>query len=616
MKTLFLLGTALVVSTPAMAQKIDSEIAVADPVFRDPVVVTANREPTPITQVGQSITVVTRDEIERTQAISATDVLARIPGVTVSQSGGFGQPASVFVRGADNAQTLVLIDGVRINDPGDVAGGFDFGNLTIGQFDRVEVLRGSSGVLWGSRAIGGVINFITARPTEQWTARAQAEYGWRDQKQVSASASGLVGPVGLTLGGNWLKGDGYSAFDERLGGTEKDGYESKSANARAQVDIVQGLSADVGGFYTKANYDYDNTGADALNVGMKRDAQGYANVRYTGLDGKLNARLGYGLTDNRRISDDAVFGPYTTNGRTERFEGQVSYAPVEMASILIGGESEKQKFDDNYGSKDSTNIDSVFGNLTLRPLTGLTLNGGLRYDDNSDFGDKTTLAGNAAWVIGSGADAPVLRASYGEGFKAPSLYQLYTNAGFRALNPETSKSWDAGVEQPFAQGAGRFTITYFDRKTKNLIDYDLTQYNYYNVGRARAKGVEVGMQVVNWEGFDVNLAYTYLDATNRDTGAQLARRPKSNMYASLDKAWDIGLKLGADLRVGGGRYDDVANANWVDGNLVVGLRAAFAVTPHIEVYGRVENLFDEHYEVVRLYGTAGRAAYGGVRVKL
>jgi vitamin B12 transporter len=622
MKTLFLLGTALAVSTPAMAEEAPyADEGVMPTASRiEPLVVTANREPTPITQVGQSITVVTRDEIERVQAISATDVLARIPGVTVSQSGGFGQPASVFVRGADNAQTLVLIDGVRINDPGDVAGGFDFGNLTIGQFDRVEVVRGSSGVLWGSRAIGGVINFITARPTEQWTARAQAEYGWRDSKQVSASASGLIGPVGLTLGGNWLKGDGYSAFDERLGGTEKDGYESKSANARAQVDIVQGLSADVGGFYTKANYDYDNTGADALNVGLKRDAQGYANLRYTGLDGKLNARVGYGLTDNRRISDDAVFGPYTTNGRTERFEGQVSYAPVEMASILIGGESEKQKFDDNYGSKDSTNIDSVFGNLTLRPLTGLTLNGGVRYDDNSDFGDKTTLAGNAAWVIGSGEDAPVLRASYGEGFKAPSLYQLYTNAGFRALNPETSKSWDAGVEQPFAQGTGRFTITYFDRKTKNLIDYDLTQYNYYNVGRARAKGVEVGMQVVNWEGFDVNLAYTYLDATNRDTGAQLARRPKSNMYASLDKAWDIGdgraLKLGGDLRVGGGRYDDTANTQWVDGNLVVSLRAAFAVTPHIEVYGRVENLFDEHYEVVRLYGTAGRAAYGGVRVKL
>lgn len=612
MKSLFLLGTALAASTPAFAQDASLDAAPVDPA----IVVTANREPTPITQVGQSISVITRDQIDRVQAVSAVDVLARVPGVSVAQAGGFGQPASVFIRGADNAQSLVLIDGVRINDPGDVGGGFDFGNLTIGQFDRVEVLRGSSGVLWGSRAIGGVINFITARPTQQWTARAQAEYGWRDQKQVSASAAGLVGPVGLTLGGNWLKGDGFSAFDENLGGRERDGYESKSANARASVDLAQGLSADLGGFYTKANYDYDNTGADALNVGMKRDAQGYANVRYTGLDGRLNARVGYGLTDNRRISDDAVFGPYVTNGRTQRFEGQASFTPVAAASLLIGAETEKQKFNDNFGSRDATNNDSVFGNLTVRPLTGLTLNGGVRYDDNSDFGHKTTFAANGAWVIGQGVDAPVLRASYGEGFKAPSLYQLYTNAGFRALDPETSTSWDAGVDQPFAQGTGHFTVTYFDRKTKNLIDYDLTQFNYYNVGRARARGLEIGMQVVNWEGFDVNLAYTYLDAKNEDTGRQLARRPKSNMYASIDKAWDIGLKLGADLRVGGGRYDNAANTQWVDGHVVVGARAAFAVTRQIEVYGRVDNVFDEHYEVVRLYGTPGRSAYAGVRVKL
>jgi vitamin B12 transporter len=619
MKYLFLLGTALAASTPAMAQEagvFDEGDPAAVRMDRSQIVVTATREATPLSQIGQSVSVVTRDQIERTQATTATDVLARLPGVTVVQSGGFGQPSSVFIRGAENAQSLVLIDGVRINDPGDVGGGFDFGALTIGQFDRVEVVRGSSGVLWGSRAIGGVINFITARPTEQWTARGQAEYGWRDRKQVSASAAGLVGPVGLTLGGNWLKGDGYSAFNEDRGATEKDGFESKSANARAEVELTQGLSVDAGGFYTKANYDYDNTGADALNVGRKRDTLGYANVRYSGLEDRFSARVGYGINDTNRISDDAVFGPYETNGRTERFEGQLIFAPVEMASVQLGAETEKQKFDDNFGSKDSTSIDSYYGNLTVRPLTGLTLNGGLRYDDHEDFGHRTTFAANGAWVIGEGNEAPILRASYGEGFKAPSLYQLYSNAGFRALDPETSKSWDAGVELPFAQGTGAFTVTYFDRKTKNLIDYDLTQFNYYNVGRARAQGVELGMQVTNWEGFDVNIAATYLDATNELTGDRLARRPRTNLYASIDKAWELGLKLGADVRVGGGRYDDAANTQYVGGNVVVGLRGAFEVTDNVEVYGRVENLFDEHYEVVRTYGTAGRSAYAGVRVKM
>lgn len=608
MKYLLLLGSTVVAAIPAAAQD-------APAIF-----VTANRIETPVSQVGQAVSVVTRDEIDRVQATTATEVLARIPGVTAVQSGGFGQPASVFVRGADNAQSLVLIDGVRINDPGDVGGGFDFGALAIGQFDRVEVVRGSSGVLWGSRAIGGVINFITARPAEGWQGRALAEYGWRDRRQLSASAAGTVGPVGLTLGGQWLKGDGYSAADERQGASERDGFESRSANARAEVQLASGLSADAGGFWTKADYDYDGFAGDALNLGFKRDTLGYANLRYSGIDGRLSARIGYGLTDTRRISDDAVFGPYQTDGRTGRFEGQASFTPVDLATVMLGAETEKQKFADNFGSRDETSIDSVYGNLTLRPAAGLTLNGGLRYDDHADFGHRTTFAANGAWVVGAGDGAPVLRASYGEGFKAPSLYQLYTNSGFRAIAPETSKSWDAGVEQPFAGGAGRFTLTWFDRRTRNLIDYDLTAFNYYNIGRARAKGLELGMQVANWQGVDVNLAVTYLDATNRLTGTRLPRRPRTNLYFSLDKAWAVndhgGFKLGADLRVGGGRYDNAANTQYVDGHVVVGLRGAFAVTGNLEVYGRVENLFDEHYQLVRGYGTAGRSAYAGVRVKM
>lgn len=618
-KYLYLFSSALVLGAPSIAVADDDgwgECCASTGGERSQIFVTANREPTPVTQVGQSISVVTRADIERTQATSATDVLIRIPGVSSVQSGGFGQPSSVFIRGAENAQSLVLIDGVRINDPGDVGGGFDFGALAIGQFDRVEVVRGSSGVLWGSRAIGGVVNFISARPTEEWTAHAQAEYGWRDRRQVGASAAGLVGPVGLILGGNWFKGDGYSAFNEERGGDEKDGFESKSANARAEVQLAQGLSADLGGFYTEVDYGYDKAAADALNVGYKRDKLGYANLRYSGLDDRLSARVGYGINDTRRISDDEVFGPYTTNGRTERLEGQLSFTPAQMISLQLGAETESQKFSDNYGSADSTSLDSYYVNLTVRPLSGLTLNSGVRFDDHEDFGHKTTFAANGAWVIGEGVDAPILRASYGEGFKAPSLYQLYSNDGFRALGPETSKSWDAGIEQPFAAGAGRFTLTYFDRKTRNLIDYDLTQFTYYNVGRARAKGVELGMQVSDWEGFDVNLSATYLDATNELTGTRLARRPTTNFYASIDKAWDLGLKLGADLRVGGGRYDDTVNTQYVGGHVVVGLRGAFAVTRQVEVYGRIENLFDERYEVVRNYGTAGRSAYAGVRVKM
>ncbi|MBT0666909.1 TonB-dependent receptor [Novosphingobium profundi] len=617
MKYRYFLGAAALAAGPATSAF--AEDATKFDTADTGIVVTATRTETPRSEVGQAVSVVTRAEIEATQATTASEVLARLPGVQVTNAGGFGQPSSVFIRGAENAQSLVLIDGVRVNDPGDVGGGFDFGTLTIGQFDRVEVVRGSSGVLYGSRAIGGVINLITQRPTEDWHARASAEYGWRDRRQVSASAAGLVGPVGLTLGGNWLKGDGYSAFNEDRGATEKDGFESKSLNARAEVELAEGLSVDGGTFWTRANYDYDNSGADALNLGLKRDLTGYANIRYAGLDDRLKARVGYGVIDTRRISDDAVWGPYETNGKNQRVEGQVEFTPVELVSVLLGAETEKQDFTDNYGSDDSMSIDSAFGNLTLRPVTGLTLNAGLRYDDNSQFGDRTTFAANGAYAL-AGEGGPVLRASYGEGFKAPSLYQLYTNAGYRALKPETSTSWDAGVEQPFAGGKGTFSLTWFERRTKNLIDYDYDQWNYYNIGRARAKGLELGMQVLGWQGFDVNFAYTYLDAVNRETGARLPRRAKNNMTFGIDRAFAVnpygGLRLGGELRIGGARWDDADNTQWVEGHTLVNLRGSYAVRRNLEVFARVENLFDEHYEVVRTYGTPGRSAYAGLRVKM
>ncbi|MBA3054316.1 MAG: TonB-dependent receptor [Sphingomonadales bacterium] len=605
MKYLFFLGCSIVAVTPALADEAGDKSAI---------VVTATRTEAPLAEVGQSVSVVTRAEIERYQSVQAADVLARLPGVSVAASGGFGQPTSVFVRGADNSQSLVMIDGVRINDPADVGGGFDFGSFAIGQFDRVEFVRGAQSVLWGSRAIGGVINFITRKPTDDWQGRAQAEYGWRDQRRLGASLSGMAGPVGLTLGGNWLKSDGYSAFSEARGAIERDGYESSSANLRAELALGGGFTADAGGYYSRANYGYDAFGADAANFGVKRDVTGFTNLRYAGLDGRLQGRLGFGLTDSHRVSDDAVYGPYVTDGRNERIEAQLAFTPITQVTVLVGGETEKSRFNDNYGSTGETRLDSGFASLTLRPVTGLTLNGGVRHDDHRDFGTRTTLSANGAYAF-AGVDGPVLRASYGEGFKAPSLYQLYTNTGFTALQPETATAWDASIEQPFAQGHGRLSLAWFDRRTTNLIDYDFATYTYFNVGRIRAKGIELAMAVSDWQGFDVNLAYTWTDARNQLTGTRLARRPENVVSASIDYAWPFGLRTGIDLNHAGDRYDDQANTALVPAYDVVGLRASFPFGRKVELYGRIDNLFDKAYEVVRTYGTPTRSAYVGVRAR-
>lgn len=604
MKYPLFVAASLVASVPVHAEDVSAD---------QEIVVTATRIAAPLGEVGQSVSIVMREQIERSQATQAVDILARLPGVTVSPSGGFGQPTSVFVRGAENAQSLVLIDGVRINDPADVGGGFDFGGLTISEIDRVEVVRGAQSVLWGSRAIGGVINFITRRPGETWEGRAQAEYGWRERRQASASLSGRAGPVGLAFGGSWLKGEGHSAFSEARGARERDPFESRSANLRADVELGSGLRLDAGGYYTKADFGYDNPGSDAAHTGSKRDATLYTNLSFKGLGDRLRARIGFGLTDSNRVSKHAIFGPYVTDGRNERFEGLVTFTPAPIVTLLVGAETEKSQFKDNFGSVDSASIDSVFGTVALRPSGGLTLNAGLRHDSHDGFGEKTSISASGAWETGT--TGPTLRASYGEGFKAPSLYQLYTNTGFTALKPEVARAYDIGIEQPFADGRAKLSLTWFGRTTRNLIDFDPVTFTYFNIGATRAKGIEAALEVTGWKGFDAQLVYTWLDAINQGTGRQLARRPRHNLFASLDYAWAFGLRTGLDLRHGGRRFDDQANANPIREHTVVTFRASYAISRHVELFGRVENLFDEGYEVVRGYGTAGRSAYAGVRAK-
>ena len=194
--------------TPALAQS-DTRA--------DPIVVTANRDARPLDEVGQSVTVIDADEIAARQSQAVIDLLRTVPGVGATRAGGLGTAASVNIRGADPQQTLLLVDGVKLDDPASPSGGFDFGNLLVGNIDRIEVVRGSQSVIWGSRAIGGVVNVITQEASDQPELRAAAEYGWRDTANAVANASGKFGAVSASIGGQYLRTDGFSAFDQRLG---------------------------------------------------------------------------------------------------------------------------------------------------------------------------------------------------------------------------------------------------------------------------------------------------------------------------------------------------------------------------------------------------------------
>jgi vitamin B12 transporter len=607
------------------------------------IIVTANRTPQPVERVGQSVTVLDSVELTRRQSQTVADVLRTVPGVSIARNGGIGTSTSVFIRGAESDQTVALIDGVKLNDPSSPGGGFNFGNLLIGNIERIEVLRGPSSVLWGSQAIGGVVNMITRPPTEALAVNGRGEFGFRNTGQLVGNVSGKAGPLSASVGGGWFRTDGISAFSEGRGGIEKDGYENFGANANFNLALSDAVSIDARGWFSDGRVNIDGfppptfAFADVNEESRTREIVGYTGINAALFDGRFRNRLGYAYTDTRRRNISLSGTPTATfagDGRNERFEYQGIFDISDGWQATGGLERETSRFSSSsFGAPASigrARIDSVYGQLVATPMTGLTLTGGLRHDEHNRFGGATTFGASGVFTPrGSGT---TLRASYAEGFKAPSLFQLQSEFGNQLLQPERSKGWDAGVTQALIGRTLVASATYFRRDSTDLIIFiscplprtgicaNRPSGTYDNVARARAEGIELGLTLRPVEELQVQANYTYTDATNRSPGnanfgRQLQRRPQHSMTALIDYRWPFGLETGATLTHVGASFDNASNSRRVEGYVLADLRAAFPIMDHVEIYGRVENLFNEQYETIFRFGTPGRAGYAGVRVR-
>lgn len=631
-------------SSTAGAQAITAAVdAAGTPAAATAIVVTANRVEQPIDRVGQSVTVIDAEELSRRQTVTVADLLRTVPGVRVASNGGIGSATSVFIRGAESDQTVALIDGVKLNDPSSPGGGFNFGNLLVGNIERIEVLRGPSSVLWGSQAIGGVINMITRAPTEELSVNLRGEYGYRETGQLVGNIGGRAGPLSASAGAGWFRTDGISAFSEARGGVERDGYENFGANANVNLALSEWLSFDARGWYSSGRVNIDGfppptfAFGDVNEESRTREIVGYTGVNAALFDGRFRNRLGFAYTDTRR-RNVSLDGPETEtfvgNGRNERFEYQGIFDIADGWQATGGLERETSRFSSSsFGAPASigrARIDSIYGQLVATPLSGLTLTGGVRHDDHNRFGGETTFGASGAFTPGN--SATTLRASYAEGFKAPSLFQLQSDFGNLLLQPEHSRGWDAGVTQALIGGAVQVSATYFRRNSDDLITFiscpmPLTGIctgrpfgTYDNVAKARGEGVEVGLTMQPVEALLVQASYSYVDATNRSPGTinfgrQLVRRPQHSVTAMVDYRWPFGLETGATLTHVGASFDTANNSRKVEGYVLADVRAAFPISGRIDIYGRIENLFNERYETVFRYGTPGRAGYFGVRLR-
>jgi vitamin B12 transporter len=615
------------------------------------VVVVANRAPTPIDRIGNSVTVLDLGDIQQSQAVVTSDLLAQTPGITVARTGGVGEPTSVFIRGAESDQTVVVIDGVVMNDPSETGGQFDFENLLVGDTSRIEILRGAQSTLYGSQAIGGVINIVTADPTTASGGSASLEGGSHDTGYGTLALGGKSDALMWRVAGNYLGTSGIPCFDEYLGGRRDCASQIGSAMGQVRYELTSALELDLRGYYVQARTDFDgydtpsgNFGDDG-EYGKTQQAIGYAGLTWHSPDHSLTQRLALQYTDSETRNYDPEapisYGSTSTEtfygiGRNTRAEYQGTWLFSSLGQLVFGAQHEHSTIDTDTPAFDVTpmpldkavNIDSVYAQGQYEVVKGLTLTAGGRYDHHDVYGGHGTGQLAAAWVLPD--QQTILRASFGQGFKAPSLYQLYSNYGNQALRPEAANSWDAGIERHALDDRVVVSATYFGSRSRDLIEFfDCTTPSplcateplgyYANIERTKADGVELVGSFKATSRLSLTANYTYTNSKDVSPGSptygnELPRRPQDAANATATYVWPFRLSTALAMRYSAPSYDDAANEIRLGGYVLWDFRASLPLGDHAEIYGRVENLTDHHYEVAYQYGTYGRSAYVGGRI--
>jgi vitamin B12 transporter len=530
---------------------------------------------------------------------------------------------------------------VKLNDPSQPGGGYDFGNLLVGDISRVEVLRGAQSTLWGSQAIGGVVNIVTAAPTKPFESSLDAEGGSLSTVYVRAGVGGASGRFTWRVAASHYRTGGVSAY--RLG-KEPDGNRNTGLSGRLNAKLSGDLSLDLRAVYYNSRSEFDGfpppafSFADDPEYGRNKTFVGYGGLNFAALAGRLQNRLAVGYTRTDRVNFDLPQAPSRVTfdglGQNRRYEYQGALDIAQGWFATFGAEREDahsvtvSTFSPKAHAKATT--DSLYAQVQGEAATGLTLTGGVRHDDHDTFGGKTLGQVAAAWSLNQGAT--VLRASFGQGFKAPTLYQLFSEYGNTTLLPEQADGWDAGVEQSLLDRNVKLSATWFSRKTKNQIDFvscfggpaplcpTHPSGGYYdNIARTKAHGIEL-QGLAKLGPVSLNANYTWTKAQNDVAGSAnfdrlLARRPEHQANVSADWTWLEKLTTGVSLRYVGASFDNPANTILVKGRTLVDVRASYPLTDNLEVYGRVENLTDRSYETLHDYGAAGRAAYAGVRAR-
>jgi vitamin B12 transporter len=601
------------------------------------IVVTATRIPTPVADVASSITVVTAADIEARQERTFADVLKDIPGLNVVQTGGPGGVTSVFMRGTNSNHTKVFIDGIDVSDPSNATGAFDFGQLTTQDIERVEVLRGPQSGLYGSDAIGGVINIITRAGSGPAQFAAAAEGGSFDTFNQAATVSGSqdalhysatvshfhagatpVTPLDLLQPGETRNDD----YDDNLTVSTKLGYDVTPNFDLGLVARYTDIHLHVTGEDYSFLPPYAGYPAPAQTTAASDEYATRLFAHGTALDGVLEQTLGLSYTHDRTSTVEPETPAALNTGERRKADWQGDLKLASSQTLVVGAEYERDEIAQPIEA--AVHITSGYGELQsqLGEHWYSALN--VRYDDNSAFGGKTTWRFAPAWVIPE-SDTK-LKASIGTGFKAPTLSELYQSFPaffFYAnpnLKPESSTGWDAGFEQGLLEDTLRFGFTWYHNRIHDLITTDVTGTTYANVGLATTQGIESFAAYQPLRQLTLRLDYTYTEAEDDILNQELLRRPKHK--GNLDADWQVLPPWHVNL-------DVLIVGDWVDvsrdgsvsgldasGYTMVNLASSYDLTKSLALFARIDNLFDRHYENPVGFLQPSIGFYAGVKLRL
>lgn len=596
--------TTLLLTTPLFADEQLEDITVSS----------ATKSTQNIQDVTSNMDVITAEELEERHYSTVTEALSSLAGINFTATGGMGTVSQLYLRGFDNAKTLVLVDGIRYNDVSNLSGAM-LENLMISDIQQIEVIKGPQSGIWGADAAAGVINIITKKTDQGLHFHASEEFGSFDSSKATADIAYKNNLFYLKASHQSLSTEGFTAQaprDQDIDNLEDDGYKNQTTTLQAGVQISPTNKIDLSHTRIDSDTEFDPYG-NPNGIEKSTSKTQLSQINYNHVDSFNEVNM---FAKRSNFNREYSYGLY--KGEINEY-GLNSKIPYQGNHFLLWG-AEYKSFDDQGSINEAYNNKAFFltnnNQFNDQHNGNIILTESLRQDNYSAFDDKLTGKIGVKYIsnVLEGFSAG---ANYGTAYSVPTLYHLYDPfSGNALLNPESISGYDVTL------GYQDLKVTYFDNTIDDMISYqslfdasgNWIGGRYQNIsGKSKLKGVEVAYQQSLFDDLILGLNYTKLDAKDRDNKS-LARRANQTLNFALDYYGIDNVHLGINGQYIGERFDQADKQGQQTGKYTVtNLTADYTIDKSMSIYGKVENIGDKYYQTVDGYATSPQAVYGGVR---